>query len=261
MYGHYDSEHPIIVGLSGPAGSGKTSTAVGIIEQMGTWSDSKDVNWDHIYHAMPLYEFVSIKTKTIGENSQDRQLHLIHDLVRDICRSTIPYDDMVELVYDIYAMPLDPDGKPRTFLQNLGVMLREKNVNCFVDYAHAKSYLRFRDCQAFSGDDSKEKPFIMLISDVRFMNEAQKIKSHPNGFLIRYDADPSELQDRLYKRDKKLMTAEQNNHESEAVGRSPEFLSLVDLQLDTTDMNELDQIEATISFIKKAIGVTQEVSV
>lgn len=105
MYGYYDPDHPIVVGLAGPAGSGKTSTAEGIIKSEGAmWSDTGEVTWDHLYHAMPLYEYASIRLKTTGTDAKNRQLHMIHDLTQELLGARIGYDDMVELVYDIYAV-------------------------------------------------------------------------------------------------------------------------------------------------------------
>lgn len=256
MYGHYDSEHPVIVGLAGPAGSGKTSTAEGVIKSFGgLWGDQAPVVWDHLFHAMPLYEFASIRNRTLGEGAKDRQLHMIHDLLRELLRSNVSYDDMVELAYDIYSMPIRTDTKPREFLQNVGTILRAKAPDCFSEWIHSKTYQRFRDWQSFQDPELEGRPFIVLVSDVRLLNEAQKIKNHPNGILIRFDANETVLENRLFDRDKVKMTEEQMNHESEAVGKSEAFLSLVDYNIDTTNLVLEEQVKYTSDFIMDSIGM------
>lgn len=259
MYGYYDPDHPIVVGLAGPAGSGKTSTAEGIIKSEGAmWSDTGEVTWDHLYHAMPLYEYASIRLKTTGTDAKNRQLHMIHDLTQELLGARIGYDDMVELVYDIYAMPIATEGKPRSFLQDVGSMLRQYDPDCFAKWAINKAYERFRNWRQFT-EANIDRAFVVLLSDVRLMNEVNKIKSLPNNFLIRLDASERVLNGRLFERDNVILTDQQREHESEAVGRSAEFINSMDLLVDTTTFSLEDQIPKIKDEILKAIGVTRKV--
>ena len=266
MYGHYDPDHPIIVGLAGPAGSGKTSTADGIIKAEGAmWSETGDVVWDHLYHAMPLYEYAAIRLKTTGTDSKNRQLHMIHSLTQELLGTRVDYDDLIELVYDIYSMPIPSEGKPRSFLQDVGSMLRAYDPDCFARWAVNKAYQRFHDWLQFSdrnqvSNRDLEKPFVVLLSDVRLMNEVNIIKKQPNNFLIRLDASERVLNGRLFARDQVVLTDQQRNHESEAVGRSEEFINSMDLLIDTTSLSLEEQVPFVRDEILKAVGITRKVN-
>lgn len=255
MYGQYDSDHPIIVGLSGLAGSGKTSTASAIISMV---PNGKIVQWDHIYHAMPLYEFASIKTKTIGDNAESRQLHLIHDLLKELFHSKISYEDMVELAYDIYAMPIEEEGKPRSFLQALGTLLRSYDVDCFSHWVTIRAYQVFRKWRSTCTEDELDNPFIVLVSDLRMLNEIENIRRTPNGLVLRFEASESTRNERLFARDKKYMTADQLSHETEMESTSEQFLSQVDQTINTDDLDIEEQAALTVTTIYESIGLLQK---
>lgn len=257
MYGQYDSDHPIIVGLSGLAGSGKTSTASTIISSVPAQSL---ISWEHLYHAMPLYEFAAIKTKTVGIGAENRQLHLIHDLLKDLFHSKIPYDDMVELVYDIYAMPIEKEGKPRSFLQGLGTLLRSYDVDVFSHWVLNRSQQLFRQWRAISDEEERENPFIVLISDLRMLNEVKNIKSTPNGLIIRFTASADVRADRLYLRDNKMLTEEQQAHETEMESQTKEFLSYVDFEINTDNITLEEQALKTVRQICEHIGLLESVN-
>lgn len=254
MYGQYDSDYPIIVGLSGLAGSGKTSTASTIITSVPAQST---ISWEHLYHAMPLYEFAAIKTKTIGQDVESRQLHVIHDMLRDLFRSTVSYEDMVELAYDIYAMPIDKEGKPRDFLQALGSLLRSYDVDVFSNWVLNRSNQLFRQWRSITDEEDRDNPFIVLVSDLRMLNEIKNIKNTPNGIVIRFAASEEVRSDRLYSRDSKLLTPEQQAHETEMESQTEEFLSYVDLEINTDNMTLEDQALKTVEHIYQHIGLLE----
>lgn len=235
MFQGYDPNYPIIIGFSGAPGSGKTSTA-DFIRPMGISGEGAEVEWDHLWHSIPLYELVSIKTMVKGVDSQNRQLHQIHDVVKDVLRSVIPYDDMIELVYDLYAMPIKEDGKPRAFLQQAGSLFRKYNKDCFAEWIHVKVRQHFSDFQRASTINFDQRPpFVAIISDVRMMNEAELLKSQPNSFLIKLTASEEVLNHRLLKRDNFLLSNEEANHESEGARETLEFNDLVDVLINTDD--------------------------
>jgi len=55
---------PIIIGLAGKAGSGKTSVAESIVPKGSFDTNKYGMKWDHLFYALPLYEMASIKKNT-----------------------------------------------------------------------------------------------------------------------------------------------------------------------------------------------------
>jgi len=206
---------PIVVGISGLAGSGKTSTAESIVagnvmtQIAGAW-------WDHTYFAAPLYALASIRRKTLGELSIERQLYQTMALYMEMYINPIygapAFDDLISLVKDTVGMPipLNEDIKPRAFLQQVGFKARELNSKCFVNYTRSSIVKRFNSCS------DQDKPYIMLVSDLRYPDEAEMILNHENSIVIKLNASQEVREDRIYKRDGKPMTEEQLNHESES---------------------------------------------
>jgi len=206
---------PIVVGISGLAGAGKTSTAESIVagsvmtQVAGAW-------WDHTYFAAPLYALATIRRKTLGELSIERQLYQAMSLYMEMYVNPIygapTFDDLIRLVKETVDMPipLDEDIKPRAFLQQVGLKARELNSKCFVNYT--RSNIRKR----FNSRSDQDKPYIMLVSDLRYPDEAEMITNHENSIIIKLNASQKVREDRIHKRDGKPMTEEQLNHESES---------------------------------------------
>jgi uridine kinase len=61
MQKKYSKSNPIILGLAGRAGSGKTSAAEALCPKGSMQTTSSGIVWEHIFHALPLYELASIK--------------------------------------------------------------------------------------------------------------------------------------------------------------------------------------------------------
>ena len=49
----FKKQQPIIIGLAGKAGSGKTSVAEAIVPKAGFESLRYGMKWDHIFYALP----------------------------------------------------------------------------------------------------------------------------------------------------------------------------------------------------------------
>ena len=62
----YNQSQPIILGLAGKAGSGKTSVAEAICPKGSIKNESSGIIWEHIFHALPLYDFASTKKNIKG---------------------------------------------------------------------------------------------------------------------------------------------------------------------------------------------------
>ena len=251
---NYDRNYPIIIGLAGKALTGKTSVADAIVPKARISTGDENINWDHIYFALPLYELASIKKNVIGNRSKVRQLYGIHDTVYDIFGKSpignVPdYDEMFNIVNKIYDMPIPDDGsKPRTFLQKAGDLCRAHNPTCFSEWAINKSRSLYMDYLREFQFDEEVAPFAVIISDVRYANEAKAIKGTPNGILICYEASDSVREERMIKRDGQLMTEAQRNHSSEL--EMDQVAELSDIIINTDSLSVQEQSNNTKDFIK-----------
>jgi dephospho-CoA kinase len=255
----YRSNAPIILGLAGKAAVGKTSVAEEVVPKAQINVSNSDMIWDHIFFALPLYEMASAKKDIVGLREKERQLYSIHNIVYEIYGSSalgnIPdYNEFVELVNNIYNLPLDSyESKPRSFLQKVGDMCREYDSDCFAKWATKKAtYLHKNYLKSFEFED-EASPFCVIISDVRFLNEAKAIKDMPNGILVCYEASESVRNERLFNRDGRYMTKEQINHQSE---QQIDLISEIsDLVINTDNLSIKDQAKQTIDLVKSLVTV------
>jgi hypothetical protein len=252
MISNYNPDYPILVGLAGKAATGKTSVAEAIVPKASFGNERDEMIWDHLFFAMPLYELFSIRTKIEGENKDSRQLYAIHETLYDIYGSSplgkVPkYADLIELVYAIYEESIYFEGsKPRTFLQKVGDYCRHYDPNCFASWGIRKAKKIYRE-NILSTEN--EVPHCILISDVRFKNEAEAILAEPNSFLIRFDADPEIRRERIFNRDNVYMTDDQMSHSSEKELDQIED-SLFHI-IDSSNMTIEQQVDHTVSAIKR----------
>lgn len=254
----FRKEMPIIIGLAGKAGSGKTSVAEHIVPKGSIDTVKYGCKWDHIFYALPLYELASIRRSIKGVNEKNRQLYAIHEVLFNIYGGSaigvIPeYDDLISRVHKIYSLPIEPEGvKPRSFLQKAGDICREGFEDCFSMWGISKSYNLYNSFYKSLEEDEEEKPFIVLISDVRFENEASKILAQPNGIVVCFDASKETLDDRILKRDGKLMTEDQASHKSEQ--QIETIKSMASVIINTDEMSIEEQAYETLS----SIGILKE---
>jgi cytidylate kinase len=254
----YDPDYPIIVGLAGKAATGKTVVAETIVPKASFGTNSNGLVWDHIFFAMPLYEFYSIRTKIEGMNAQSRKLFATHETLYDLYGSSplgnMPeYKNFVDLVNQINSEPVDHDGsKPRSFLQKIGDYCRSYDEECFAKWGVRKANQIHSDYTSSLSEES-ELPHCVLISDVRFVNEAQAILSQPNGIIIKFEASDQVRRERILSRDFVLMTDEQLSHRSEKEIDS--MSDIIDLAINSDSMSIEDQVKETIKLIKESFGV------
>ena len=215
-------DYPIVLGLCGKAATGKTSVAEKIVPKAQLNSVITDnIVWDHIFFALPLYELASVRRSILGWREKDRQLFSIHEIIYDIFGSnalgTIPsYEDFTRLVNDVYNLPIEPEGyKPRSFLQKAGDLCRFYDEDCFAKWGTIKANKIFKNYAKTPDYLDNENPMCVIISDVRFENEAKAILNQPNGIIVCYEASDGVRNDRMINRDGHMMTAEQMNHKSE----------------------------------------------
>lgn len=261
MQKDYDPDFPIIVGLAGKAATGKTSVAEKIVPKasFNIDNDNQSIIWDHIFFAMPIYELYSVRTFIEGINAESRKLYGIHDVLYDIYGSsaigTIPdYDSFIDLVKKIYREPIDSIGnKPRTFLQKCGDYCRSYDEACFAKWGIRKANKLHMEYILGLTQDQEPKNHCVIISDVRFVNEAEAIKSQPNGMLVRFDASEEVRRSRIFDRDNIYMTEEQMSHRSEK--EIDMFSDLVDVIIDSSSMSIDDQVAATVNSITERFGI------
>lgn len=245
---------PIILGISGLAGTGKTSVAEAIVPK-GRVATESDMVWDHIFFALPLYELASIKSNVRGLRQRDRMLYEIHSVLYELYGGSpiadVPdYDDLTKLVHDIYNLPIEYDIKPRTFLQKAGDLCRELRADCFASWAVSKAKSLHREYLRETAEED-QLPFIVIISDVRFTNEAEAIVSQDNGILLNFSASDNVRFERLMSRDGYLMSQEQRNHKSE--NEMDAVKGLAHAIIDTDNLTISEQTEIAVNYIRERV--------
>lgn len=259
MKKEYNEDHPIVLGLAGKAATGKTAVAESIVPKASFGNVNSGLVWDHIFFAMPLYEFYSIRSVIEGQNAQSRKLFSIHSALYDLYGNSplgnMPaYDDFISLVHKINNEKLDFDGsKPRSFLQKVGDYCREYDEACFAKWGTRKASSIHNE-YLFNLDPSEEEsPHCVIISDVRFLNEAQAILNQPNGMIIKFDASDEVRRQRIFNRDSVFMTDEQLSHRSE---KEIDMMSdMIDLVIDSSEIKIEEQVNLTIKAVKESFGL------
>jgi cytidylate kinase len=138
-------------------------------------------------------------------------------------------------------------------LQKAGDLCRAYDETCFAKWGMLKANKIARDhmkTQEFLDDDT---PMCVIVSDVRFENEAQAILKQPNGLIICYEASDDIRQERMMKRDGLLMTEEQMNHRSEQ--EIDLIKSLASAIINTDNLSIKDQVSETIKFVQSFTDV------
>lgn len=245
----FRNNQPIIIGLAGKAGSGKTSVAESIIPKGSLDAVKFGYRWDHLFFALPLYEMASIKKNIMGINEKSRKLFALHSVLYELYGGSAignmpDYKKFVEMVYEIENLSIEPEGvKPRTFLQEAGDICRNNYPDCFAHWAIIKSYKLYTQFCNESEDIDNAKMAI-IISDVRYPNEAEAIKKQPNGLIICFDASEETLNSRLLKRDGYVPTTIQSEHASE--NGIEEVKKIADIIINTDNMSLEDQTSSTL---------------
>jgi dephospho-CoA kinase len=254
MIKSYNPDYPIIVGLAGKAATGKTSVAETIVPKASFSNEREGMVWDHIFFAMPIYEFYSIRTKIEGLNAESRKLFATQETLYDIYGGSpiagVPeYNTFIELNKRIANEPLlDNGSKPRSYLQKIGDYCREHDEECFAKWGIRKANKIHREYLRGLEED-QITPHCILISDVRFVNEAEAILKSPNSMIITFDASDEVRKERIMSRDGFMMTDEQMAHKSEQ--QIDLIRDLSTAIIDSSSMNVEGQSIETINRIKE----------
>jgi hypothetical protein len=235
----FDPSQPIVLGFAGGYCTGKTSTANIIapparmmpIDDEQTYS----IVWDHLYFALPLYRFASIRQDIHGQHARDRMHYEIHAALLDVLGESplygAPgYNDFVQMVYEIAEYPCPTDTKPRSFLQYVGTdIMRAYDEDVWVNWMDRKIKNEHRNflwehrevdpcCEHSCANEELDRPqplYGVVLSDCRFRNEAELVVNQPNGILIKFTVSPEEAERRQVDRDGYAMSDEQKSHSSE----------------------------------------------
>lgn len=252
----FNTDYPIILGLAGQAGSGKTSTADAIAPLARVNDDTELIVWNHISFALPLYQMVAARRKIEGEQRLDRIKYQLHATLLEVFGENPifgapPYPELVDLVTELASLPVSAEGtKPREFLQHAGDLCRGVDPDCFVASARRRALKLYREHRIGElqyGNDHVTRPFGVVISDVRFPNEARMILDQPNGMLVRLDASPAVRQARIEARDGQSHAALLNHASETALATIPE--DWFDYIVDTDTLSLADQVARMKTFV------------
>ncbi len=257
------NDGPIFVSLSGPAGVGKTTTANLIAPKLvrddvhATMDTYVPVLYDHFSLAAPLHELVGVRRLTQGFDSKSRQLHGIFDIVYSILGITVDFEDLIELVYDLYDMDAGTtdDPKPRTYMQTAGDLVRKLDTDAFVNHVLRKANVLHDEAGKVADEfhNGRMPRHFVMISDARRTNEFAKLDQH-NHIKIRMNASRQTLNERVMDRDGIVMTEEQWNHptETEANGLGDDYFDFV---IDTDDITSREQAIEVRRFMLECVGM------
>jgi hypothetical protein len=196
----------------------------------------------------------SIKKNIQGLNQKRRKMYAIHDVLYDLYGGSslgnVPeYEKLNEMVQEIYSMPIEPEGiKPRDFLQKAGDICRSVEPDCFARWAIIKSSKIYRSYLKDLNEDEQPNPVAVLVSDVRYLNEAEHILKQPNGIVVCFEASTETLNERLFKRDGKLMDEKHSSHPSENGIEQVKNISTIVINTDGMSLEE--QSEFTLKQLK-----------
>lgn len=257
----FQPNHPIVLGLHGKALTGKTVTGDAIAPKGYIPDPSKSsIQWDHLFFAIPLYRMATARQKISGIDAEDRILYEIHSELLDILgRSPLfgapPYEYLINLVQKIASLPMPEGQKPRTFLQESGSMCRAWDKDCFVNWIKrmvASSFSLFlkeqqkEDQEEYVTSNNSFAGFGVILSDIRYQNEAQYVKDQPNGILIELTATEEVRQERSLNRDGHLLTISQNNHSSETQTIPQDWFTA---SIDTSELSIKEQVLTVLDIV------------
>ena len=264
-------DHPLVVGLVGIAGSGKTSTANAIAPTAKIEHSPKgdsSIIWDHLYFALPLYRMANAKQQISGPKAEDRIAYEIHATLVDAFGSNPlfgapSYDQLVHMVNEIKAIPTPETGKPRHFLQYVGTdICRAYDPDVWVKWVERTIRSRYLEhLRDFSDEDKLDQQIPhcgIIVSDCRFRNEVDMITSQPNGVLIKLNISAGRAIERQIRRDGGIsISDEQSLHASEQdIQMVPE--EAYDAIIDVDYLDFKSQVEAVKEAINTKIGASLE---
>lgn len=245
--------------ISGKAGSGKTTTAVGLCgdaTRVQTRQGNNIIEWDKMALAQPLKEMIAIK-RDISE--ADRRLYQLHSIVSGLYSDSPlygapPYDELVSMVHEIDKMGLGNYlDNYRSFQQNAADIIRAVDPDAFSKTLFNKAVLKTSEIDRATEEfELKGINYhrVLLVSDLRFDNEAEFFKKNLGVHIYELKASKEVRQSRLLERDGGLPSKKNMKHNGEQ-GISKKY---VDLSIKTDTMVEADVIATIKKDIYKELG-------
>lgn len=269
MTKHYNPDLPLVVGLAGGYATGKTATANGLapngrlIHPPDEDESGPRIEWDHFYFALPLYRMATARQSIEGDLEYDRMAYEILLTLLDVVGTnplfgSPPFNDLIQMAYEITEYPCPREGKPRSFLQWVGTdLLRAYDEDVWVKWMGRKIATEHRlfrqehlDVDGYLKDDAPL--YGVVVSDCRFDNELKLIRDHPNGILIKLTASPEVVENRQLMRDGYTMSESQKNHQSETSLQLPD--ELYDAIINTDNISVTEQVNQVKRIVSAFTG-------
>lgn len=255
----YQVDRPIVLGLAGEGGSGKTATA-DYLAPKARFTNEGSIWWEPLAAATPLYELASIRKKTEGDRIYDRMAYAAHDVLVDLFGYPLYgapcYQDLVSLVQEVCSFPINPeDEKPRDFLQWAGGAARKFMPDCFTSWMHRKINSLYAYYRSEHADEETDVGmFGVVLSDLRMENEVEFVRNTVNGVMIKLTAPDYVRQERLFERDGIGMSAAQRQHNTETWIASASD-DCFDAIVDTGELTIVEQVNAVLGVVSDKLGV------
>lgn len=263
------SSEPTFIGLSGLAGSGKTTIANLLAPPLrnltlrGESLKNPPPLWSHYTLASPLHEIVGIIRQTEGDNRESRILYGLYDILSQLLEKRIPFDDLVEYVKSVAAWDIgaSSDPKPRTMMQTVGDECRAIYEDCFVNSTIRKARI---DTVTMISEFGAEIPTDYLdeivypahyavVSDVRYQNELDKLREASSLIMVKLDVSFNTARERVYERDGAIMTEEEWKHPTEAGFPDEVYDLIVNAELEHPEQDPKENIARVTSEIRQFI--------
>lgn len=227
-----NDDYPIVIGLSGLPGTGKSTVANGLVPNMAVRIDEKtDTVWDCLRFSVPCKAIVNIRTQVTGEDAIDRQLYQVMNVYLDLFGSPLfggpKFEELVELTYESLELSMGQ----RELSQAIGAMCRSHQPEVFSQWMRKKINNRFKLFEEHS-------THIIIIPDANYPEDTDMIRAQPNGLVIDLCASDEMRDERLNERDDLSFVKNEYDARLEELHQSITY----DTQVDTTDLSKEDQL-------------------
>lgn len=226
---HVNDDIPLVLlGIKGPSYAGKNILSRMIVPSASTTSiDEEEKNnkghfftWSSVPFTLPIKGLYRSLMSINGYYAKDRKLYAVHSELSVLFGNSPisgapPYDDLVELVYEVVDYKLDDSAKSqRDFMQWIGNRCRELRPDCFISSAKAQIV---KDHHAtvsewLSGRDEGDPiptAHIVVIPDGRLQAEGEFIHNYPHSYIVDLDLDEFSIKQRALELDATNLTPEQ----------------------------------------------------
>lgn len=257
----------VCVLLYGPPAADLTATARGIAAPNGiiVKEDFRHtyLEWDFKLIDAPLREIHSIRLNTVGDDSFDRQLWLIHEVLTDLIPfNSINFDYLVELIYACCGLQINPRMGPdeeiisdQDFLDGLKSYLIELTEENFLTQETIRRILtEFRTFEAEYEEAESRK--IVIVPDIKSQADVDEfLKLGCKVIVIELAVGPYEEEKRLNHRYGKALALTRKWEPNPDDLVKEEFIDLL-LNADTLDVK--DQVRMIREFVLGSLSISDQ---